>query len=98
MGWFKGKPVIDGQRQPLGYQQLTSLGSATGLTPPTGASFVIIAISGQTVRWRDDGTNPTSTVGMPEADGAVFAYTGDMSTITFIEQVAGAIINVSYYA
>ena len=43
----------------LGYQQITSLSSATGLTVPQGATLALIVPETQNVRWRDDGTNPT---------------------------------------
>lgn len=90
----------------LGYQQITSLSSATGLTVPTRdpvtglaakANFALITPEAQAVRWRDDGTVPTSSVGMPLAVGVTLQYDGDLSKIKFIEQSSGAIVNVSYY-
>jgi hypothetical protein len=50
------------------------------------------------VRWRDDGTNPTSAVGMPVPISTVLSYDGDLQRIRFIEQAASAKLNVSYYA
>lgn len=82
----------------LGYEQVTSLGSATGLTVPTGAEFAIIVPETQAVRWRDDGTNPTASVGMPLATGTALEYDGKLGSIKFIEQTASAKINVAYYA
>jgi len=84
--------------QCLGYQQITSLSSATGLTVPVGATMAVIAPLTQGVRWRDDGTNPTASVGMPISAGAYFNYDGDLKNIKFIEQTASAELNVSYYA
>jgi hypothetical protein len=90
----------------LGYQQITSLSSATGLTVPTidpstgltvKANFALIIPEGQAVRWRDDGTNPSSAVGMPLAVGVTLQYDGDLSRIKFVEQVGGAKLNISYY-
>ncbi len=85
-----------------GYQQITNLSSAVGLTVPgTGALHGRIAIliaEGQTIRWRDDGTNPTATVGMPLEVGQPFVYTGDLGAIKVIETAASAKLNVSYYA
>jgi hypothetical protein len=80
-----------------GYQQITSLSAATALTVPTGATSVLITVESQAVRWRDDGTNPTATVGMPLAVGQSIAYAGDLSLLKFIEQTASAKLNVSYY-
>lgn len=82
----------------LGYQQITSLSSAAGLTPPQGATMALIVSETQGVRWRDDGTDPTASVGMPIAANAYLNYDGDLKRIKFIEQTASAKLNVSYYA
>ena len=82
----------------LGYQQITSLSAATALTVPTGATAALIVASAQNIRWRDDGTNPTASVGMPVLVDTYFTYDGDLSRIRFIEQSSGAVLNVSYYA
>lgn len=83
---------------PLGYQQLTSLSASTGLTVPTGAVFAIFAVETQNARWRDDGTAPTSTVGIKitTAD-SLYEYWGDLTKLRFIEITASAKLNVSYY-
>ena len=90
----------------LGYQQITALSSATGLTVPTrdlnglNQKPVIALITPETqgVRWRDDDVNPTASVGMPLAAGVTLQYDGDLTKIKFIEQTASAKINVTYYA
>ena len=89
----------------MGYQQITSLSSATSLTVPqrtlNGLNakpvFALIIAEGQPVRWRDDQINPTASVGMPLAIGVPLQYDGDLTNIKFIEQVSGAILNISYY-
>jgi hypothetical protein len=82
----------------LGYQQITSLSAATALTVPAGATMAIITAQTQGVRWRDDGTNPSATVGMPIAAGGSLEYGGPLSAIKFIEQTASAALNVAFYA
>lgn len=82
----------------LGYQQITSLSSSTALTVPVGATMALIVAETQAVRWRDDGTAPTATVGMPLATGTSLSYDGDLKAIRFIQQTASAVLNVSYYA
>lgn len=90
----------------LGYEQITGLSSAKGLTVPTTdlnglsckPSIALIVAESTAVRWRDDGTNPTSTVGMPLATGVTLQYDGDLSAIRFIEQSASSKLNVTYYA
>lgn len=84
--------------RPLGYEQITSLASAAGLTPPTGARLALIQAETQAVRWRDDGTSPTGTAGMQLAAGSSIEYDGNLSAIKFIEAAASAKLNVSYWA
>src|SRR6266481_7072417 len=89
----------------LGYQQITSVSSSTGLTVPTidpitglnvKPTLAIIVAESQAVRWRDDRTAPTATVGMPLAVGDVLIYDGDLNAIRFFEQAASAKLNVVY--
>ncbi len=90
----------------LGYQQLETLTSATGLLvpakdPTTGmnvkANFALIVAEGTDVRWLDNGSNPTASVGMLLKVGVIFQYDGDLSRIKFIETSSSAKVNVSYY-
>lgn len=82
---------------PKGYEQITSLSSASGLTPPTGSDFALIQAVAQAIRWRDDGTSPTATVGMHLAAGDVLRYEGDLSAFQAIEEASAAELNVTYY-
>jgi hypothetical protein len=90
----------------FGYQQITSLSSAQTLTvpprTPDGSNnkpvFALIVAEGAPVRWRDDGTAPTATVGMPLAVGVPLQYDGNLQNIRFIEQSASAKLNISYYS
>ena len=89
----------------LGYQQITP-NTATGLTVPANApdgskqqaTFAIITPEGQNVRWRDDGTDPTASVGMPIFVGTSLLYDGNLTNLRFINMVTGCRVNVSYYA
>lgn len=86
----------------FGHEQLTSLSSAAGLTAATylGAAYAIIECdhtANKYVRYRDDGTNPTTTTGISLAPGEKVKYDGDLSTIKFIEEAPSAKLNVSYY-
>lgn len=90
----------------FGYQQITSLSASTGLTVPArtpdGLSakpvLALIVAEGAPVRWRDDGTAPSASVGMPIAVGVPFQYDGDLTKVRFIQQSASAILNISYYS
>lgn len=88
---------IDGNLRPRGYQQLTSLAAAAGLTPPAGGAVALIQATGANVRWRDDGVDPTASVGMQLLAGKEIWYTGDLSAVRCIEETASAKLNVSYY-
>lgn len=84
--------------KPAGYRQITSLSSAAGISNiPDNARVALISAEAQAVRWRDDGTNPTASVGMVIAAGADMVYTGDFSAIKFIEVSVSAKVNVSFY-
>jgi hypothetical protein len=58
----------------------------------------LITSEAAAVRWRDDGIAPTASVGMPLAAGVTLQYDGDISRVRFIQQTAGAKLNISYYA
>ena len=80
-----------------GFQQLTGIGSATALTVPSGATLAIFTVEASNVRWRDDGTNPTASVGMLLVNGQSLIYNGELSKIKFIDVTSGAKVGVSYY-
>jgi len=90
----------------LGYQQITDLSAATRLVVPTTDAnglfqkpvYAIIIATGQSVRWRDDGTAPTATIGMPLLTNIPLDCGGNVQKIRFIEQTGGAVLNISYYA
>lgn len=83
--------------KPVGYEQITSLSAAAALTPPSTAVWALIIPESQAVRWRDDGVNPTASVGMTLTVGQPLEFTGSLSAVRFIEQTASAKLNVSYY-
>lgn len=86
------------QASALGYQQLTPLSAAAALTVPTGATFAVISAEAGDARWRDDGSAPTGTVGMPIYAGSPpQTFAGDLGALQFIQVSAASIINVSYY-
>ncbi len=93
---------IDGYLKPLGYFQMTSLATSKGfadasITIPPKAKLVILQAETQNVRWRDDGTDPTASVGHIIEAAGVFFYNGNFEEIEFIEVAASAKLNVSFY-
>lgn len=88
--------MIENQRS-LGYQQITDLSGVVALTVPPGTGLCLIIPETQGVRYRDDGVNPTSSVGMPIAAGASLVYIGSPAALRFTQQSASAVLNVTYY-
>lgn len=85
---------------PLGYQQISAgtLASATALTVPTSADFALIRVETASVRWRDDGPDPTTSAGMIMTDtDALLEYSGTLSALMFIAVSGSPVLNVSYY-
>ena len=93
----------------LGYAQLTSIdastlvssatfGSAPAAGIPVGTARILITPQSQAIRWRDDGTAPTATVGYPLPAGAELRYTGKgLANLRVISQVVGAAVNMIAY-
>ena len=88
----------------LGYFQATDVGASLGFAAiaggaiPDGTEFVEVAVRGQAVRWRGDGTNPTAAVGMPLPVGTTRFFTQQrLAAVRFIEQVAGAVLDCTFY-
>jgi hypothetical protein len=92
---------------PKGFAQFTAVSGvltlgtsapATGTTPiPDGAIKALIQPEAQDVRWTDDGTTPTATIGMLLKVNTVLEYEGDLAKFKFIETAASAKVNVNYY-
>lgn len=88
----------------LGYFKSTAVDTATSLatimtTVPLGTALLIISAETQAIRWRDDGVDPTATIGYPLAAGAELRYTArDLSRLRFISQVNGALLNIVCYS
>lgn len=89
--------VVDAKLIPLGYEQNLDLATAKSLKPPKDTRVAVIQAITQNVRWRDDGTNPTATIGMVLASGRDMLYVGDFAKLRFIEVAGTAELNVSYY-
>lgn len=107
-----GEPVVSksGPYQPLGYCQITSLSSAVALvtascnsgTVPAGATIAEICVEVAPIRYRDDGTAPTTTVGMLiTASSTVtpcFAYAiTPLSAMQVIAASGSPVVDISFY-
>src|SRR5262245_10571194 len=70
------------------------VGDAGTMSAPVRA---LIQCDTQDVRWTDDGTTPTSTVGMLLPKGTILEYEGALEKLKFIEAAASASLSVAYY-
>lgn len=92
---FADRFFADGNIEPAGYRQVFPTvvsGVSVG-----GARVALIQALVQNIRWRDDGTDPTSTVGTRLHAGETFMYFGDLKALRFIEEASGAEVNISAY-
>lgn len=83
----------------FGFEQITAITTtAKGFVSPAGTRCVIQA-QDTALRWRDDGTSPTTTVGMVLAAGSDMYYEGPMDAIKFIRDGASGtgVVNASFY-
>lgn len=93
-------PVIPDPAVPTGYQQFTSLATATNFTPPALTTFCVITAEGAALRFRTGGTAATASVGVPLAVGQAAAFRmsiANLSAISIIQQASGGIANVDCY-
>lgn len=91
--------TIQGYQKSLGYAQIASLATSTALSGiPDNTAVALIQPVGQNVRWTDDGTVPTATVGMLLQDGAILQYSGILKNLKFIQVAASAQLNITYYS
>ena len=80
---------------PTGYQQVTTLSSAIDCPVPGRVIYLVAETQG--IRIRDDGTDPTTSVGFLIPAGTCFKYVGDASKLRIIEAAASATLNVLGY-
>lgn len=93
--------------RPLGYVQAAAGAVDTAVTlasllpggvVPPGTCMVLITPEAQAIRFRDDGTAPTTAIGFPLAVGTSLQYTGgNLPGLRLISQTAGAIVNIALY-
>lgn len=88
---------------PLGYCQLTATGTAALISTcsggvPARTVWAVLCVETANIRWRDDGTNPTASVGMPATAGQCIYYSGTMSAFAIISQSGSPVVNISFYS
>lgn len=82
----------------LGYTQMTSITAATALpSVPSGTVEALIVCETANVRWRDDNTSPTASVGMLLQPNTAFPYIGSLPWFKVIAVTGSPSCGVTYY-
>lgn len=83
----------------LGYTQITNVSAAVGVgTIPAGSERVILQAETQNVRYRDDGTDPTSSTGFLLVTNTIYEFNiAQIARMKFIEATASAKLNIGFY-
>lgn len=86
-------------RSALGYTQITNLSAAVGVgTIPAGTETVVLQAQTQNVRYRDDGTAASATVGMILVALTMYEFTvAQVASMSFFETAASGALNISFY-
>ena len=84
-------------RQSLGYEHISEPLVSTALTVPKGSQRALLTSGGGDIRWRDDGTAPTATVGMIIPMNTSLLYAGDLGAMRIIGAV-NIVLNITYYS
>lgn len=82
-----------GRKSKTTFVNIPDLSTAKALPSAGSGTAVLFQAEAQALRYRADGTNPTSTVGVLLAAGDSVWFTGDLSKLRFIEVVGGAKLN-----
>lgn len=82
-----------------GYQQVTGLTVVKTLTVPADAKYGYVICTGQNVRYRYDGTDPSATVGMlmKTTDPPLRMNREQLLAVEFFQTAATAIVDVVYF-
>lgn len=88
---------------PLGYCQFTAgaaalVGTSCSGGIPARTAWAVICIETANIRWRDDGSAPTTTVGMPVSAGGCLYYSGTFATFQTVAQSGSPVVNISFYS
>lgn len=80
------------------FENLAVSSSAVQLTVPAGAKSALCSVDNVTVRFRVDGSDPTTTVGhLLPLDTYIEFFGDDMNYVSFISTGAATNVFVTYY-
>jgi hypothetical protein len=96
---FGSPPVVNANYTltSTGFQQVASFSASTGFTPPALSTVCFVQAEGNNVRFRTDGSAPTSTIGQLFPTGVLMTLTANLSGIRFIPVTGSATLDVDCY-
>lgn len=83
-----------------GYEQVEVGDSAIGLSVPSGATRAVVGVESQPIRYRNDGEEPTSSVGFLVKADVTFELHGNEALKNFQAIRSGetdGVLNIIYY-
>jgi hypothetical protein len=94
--------VADAPQTPKGYYQasvstVVDLATAIGASIPSGARGVWITPESAGIRFRDDGTDPTASVGQPVAPDQSWPYIGTLSALKLVAKAGTVTVNFLFF-
>ena len=92
-------PGITTPVHPRLFEQITVSSTALGLTNLAGSDrLAVIQIQDADIRYRDDGTSPTASIGTPITAGSAYVVCGPtLGKHKMIRTNSDAVANVHYY-
>lgn len=82
----------------LGYVQIAVSSSAVGVgVVPADAVMALMTVEGGDVRFRDDGVDPASAIGMRVEKNGILKYDADPAALKFIAVSSAAKVNLTFY-
>ena len=64
---------------------------------PARTVWAVICVETANIRYRDDATNPTASVGIPVLAGQCMGYRSRFSALAIIAQSGSPVVNISFY-
>lgn len=92
--------IVNAFRKPNGYEQVTVSTTPVGLTVPINSNRAIVVVEAQPLRYRDDGVNPSATVGMLAVAETRFEIESREALDAFVAIRDGgtdSVLSISYY-
>ncbi len=88
--------------RPLEFETIAAIDNSTAEGPssiPAGAKAALVSVRGEKVRWRSDGSPPTTAIGHPiDVDDYAEFATSDLESILFISTSGtNANVDITYY-